>query len=118
MDAPSGMALLARRPAVLLKNAVDESHDDLQLRARPLWIVVSRRHRARDGLTDHPAMNAELAGDARDGADTEFMLPAELLEEFQFRDPIHSRLPGLTRATLGCGAGVGQIRHHKWANIR
>ena len=33
-------------------------------------------------------MDAELAGDAGDGADTKFMLPAELLEEFQFRDPI------------------------------
>ncbi len=34
--------------------------------------------------------------------DTKLMLPAELLEEFQFRDPIHSRLPGSTKATLGC----------------
>ena len=52
-------------------------------------------------------MDAELAGDAGDGADTKLMLPAELLEEFQFRDPIHSRLPGSTKATLGCAVEGG-----------
>ncbi len=47
-------------------------------------------------------MDAELGGDAGNRAYAKFMLPTELLEEFQFRDPIHSRLPGSTRATLGC----------------
>ena len=108
MDAPCRVALLAGRAPILLQDAVDEGRDGHQFRPSPLRVTMRRRHRTRDGLPHHPAMDAELGRDAGDSADAEFMLPAELLEEFHFRDPIHSGLPGSTRATLGCEVGVGQ----------
>ena len=93
MDAPGGVALLARRLTVRLQHLVDEVHDRTELRLGPRWISVSRRQRTANRLPHHAPVNTELGSDTRDRADAKLMLPAKLFEQIHFGSPVHARPP-------------------------
>jgi len=95
------MPLLARRQAVRVENLVDERHHRIQLRLGPRRVAMWRRKRTANRLSHHPTMHAEFGRNTRDRPDTELMLLTELLKQFHFGDPIHSKPPGETGVTVG-----------------
>ena len=101
VNAPRRVALLARRPPILVQHLVDERRDRIQLGFNPRGVAMPWRQRARNRLPHHPAMHAELRRHTGDRADTELMLLTELLEQFHSGFPIHSEPPGRTGQTLG-----------------
>jgi hypothetical protein len=107
MNTTRRVALLAGSATVLVQNPVDEIRDRAELRFDPFRIMLPRRQGTRDRPAHNAAMNAELRGDTRDRANTKFMLPTELLEQFHFGFPVHKRPPDPVGGTLGCGTGRG-----------
>ena len=101
MNAPRRVPLLARGAPVRVQHLIDERHDRVQLGPGPLRVAVRRRQRAGDRLAHHAPVHPELGGHPRDRAHAELMLPAQLLEQFHFGVPVHSKPPGETRATVG-----------------
>jgi hypothetical protein len=80
IQAPRGVALLARRPAVLLQNLVDEGGHHIKLRLGPRRIPMRRRQRTGQGLAHQAPVDTELRGNPRDRANPKLMLPTKLLE--------------------------------------
>jgi hypothetical protein len=107
MNAPGGVALLARRATVLVKHLVDELRHRPQLRLGPLWVMLHRRQRAADRPPHDAPMNTKLRGHARDRADPKLVLPTELLEQFHFGFPVHERPPDPIGLTVGSRTGGG-----------
>ena len=101
IQTPRGVALLARGPAVLVQNFVDEVGHHAELRFGPRRIAVRRGQRTGQRLAHHAAVDTELRGDTRDRADPELMLPTKLLEQIHFGFPVHARPPDPVGATVG-----------------
>jgi hypothetical protein len=93
MNAPGGVALLARRATVLVEHFVDEVRHRPKLRLGPLRVMLHRRQCACDRPPHNAPMNTKLRGNARDRADPKLMLPTELLEQFHFGFPVHKGPP-------------------------
>ena len=67
----------------------------------PAGVMVWHRQRTRNRAPHNAPMNAELRGNTGDRADTELMLPTELLEQIHFGFPVHKRSPDPIGGTVG-----------------
>ena len=70
-----------RRFPVLFKHALNQGNERLQLPVGALRLLTPQRHGIANCITNHSAMNTELAGHTSNRSCTELVLSADVLEQ-------------------------------------